>query len=106
MRCSKNLPVRGRFRVGLVLGEGGLALLFLDFVAAEVFLRLGEDDVLAQNRIVFAQAEFVGGVHGIFLGVIRTNTRFFRDQADELTLGVILFCHHGSFVARKKGFVN
>lgn len=90
----------------MVTGEGGLALLFLDFVAAEVFLRLGEDDVLAQNRIVFAQAEFVGGVHGIFLGVIRTNTRFFRDQADELTLGVILFCHNGSIVARKKGFVN
>lgn len=86
--------------------RSGLALLFLDFVAAEIFLRLGEDDVLAQNRIVFAQAEFVGGVHGIFLGVIRTNTRFFRDQADELTLGVILFCHNGGILARKDEFVN
>lgn len=69
----------GRFGVRLVLVESGLALLFLDFVAAEVFLSLGEHDVLAQNRVVFAQAEFVGGVHGIFLGVIRTNTGFFRD---------------------------
>ena len=76
----KNLPVQGEdLGVRTVSGENGLALLFLDFVAAEVFLGLGEHDVLAQNRVVFAQAEFVGGVHGIFLGVIRTNTGFFRD---------------------------
>lgn len=80
MRCSKKSSRSGgRFGVRLVLVESGLALLFLDFVAAEVFLGLGEHDMLAQNRVVFAQAEFVGGVHGIFLGVIRTNTGFFRD---------------------------
>ena len=30
-------------------------LLFFDFVAAEIFLSLGKDDVLAKNRIVFTQ---------------------------------------------------
>ena len=31
-----------------------LALLFFDFVAAEIFLGLGENDVLAQYGVVFA----------------------------------------------------
>ena len=80
MRCSKKSSRSGgRFGVRTASGESGLALLLLDFVAAEVFLGLGEHDVLAQNWVVFAQTEFVGGVHGIFLGVIRTNTGFFRD---------------------------
>lgn len=71
----------------------GLALLLFHFVAAEVFLGLGENDMLAQNRVVFAETELVWGVHGVLLGVVSTNTRFLRNEADEFTLG-ITFCHN------------
>lgn len=54
-----------------------LAFLFFDFVAAEVLLSFSEDDMFAQNRIVFAQTEFVRGVHRVFLGVVSTNSGFF-----------------------------
>jgi len=37
-------------------GDGSLALLFFDFVATEVFLSLSEDNMLAQNRIVFPKS--------------------------------------------------
>ena len=62
----------------LALGVS-LALLLFDFVAAEVFLGLGEDDVLAKNRIVFPEAKLIWGVHGILFGVILANTRFLRN---------------------------
>ncbi len=71
-----------------------LAFLLFDFVAAEVFLSLGEDNVLAQNRIVFAEAKLVWSVHSILLCVILTNTRFFRNQANELAFSIILLCHN------------
>lgn len=56
-----------------------LAFLFFDFVAAEVFLGLGEYNVFAQNGVVFAESEFVGGIHGVFAGVILADARAFRD---------------------------
>ena len=71
-----------------------LAFLFFDFVATEVLLSFGEDDVLAENRVVFFQTEFVGGVHRVFLGVVLTNTGLFRDEADEFALSIILFSHN------------
>ncbi len=71
-----------------------LAFLLFDFVAAEVFLSLGENDVLAKNRIVFPEAELVWGVHRIFLGVILTNTGLLRNQTDELALSIIFLCHN------------
>lgn len=71
-----------------------LAFLLFDFVAAEVFLGLGENDVLAKNRIVFPEAELVWGVHRIFLGVILTNTGLLRNQTDELALSIIFLCHN------------
>ena len=59
-----------------------LALLFFDFVAAEVFLGLGEANMLAQDWIVFFKRELVWGVHGIFLGIIRTNPGLLRDETN------------------------
>ena len=71
-----------------------LTLLFFDFVAAEVFLGLGENDVLAQDGVVFFKTELVWGVHRVFLGVILTNARFLRDQTNEFALSIILLCHN------------
>lgn len=71
-----------------------LAFLLFDFVAAEVFLGFGEDNVFAKNRIVFPEAELVWGVHRIFLGVILTNPGFLRNQTDELALSIIFLCHN------------
>ena len=56
-----------------------LAFLFLDFVAAEVFLGLGEDNVLTKYWIVLTKAEFVRGVHGVLLRIVKTNARFLRN---------------------------
>ena len=56
-----------------------LAFLFLDFVAAEVLLGLGEDNVLAKYWIVLTEAEFVRGVHGVLLRIVKANTRFLRN---------------------------
>ena len=55
-----------------------LALLFFDFVAAETLLGLSVNDVLAQDWIVFLEAEFIRVVHRIFLGVVSTIVRFLR----------------------------
>ena len=70
-----------------------LAFLFLDFVAAEVLFGLGEDNVFAEDRVVFLERKFIRGVHRVFLGIILTNAGFFGDEADEFALGVILLCH-------------
>lgn len=59
-----------------VVGEI-LALLFLNFVATKILLRLSEDNVLAQNWVVFAEAELVWSVHSILLCIVKTDTRFF-----------------------------
>jgi len=53
-----------------------LALLLFHFVTAKVFLGFSENDVLAKNWIVFLQAKLVWGVHGVFLGIVCTDTRF------------------------------
>lgn len=71
-----------------------LTLFLFDFIAAEVLFRLGEDDVLSQNWVVLSEAQFVWGVHRIFLGVILTNARFLRNQTNEFALSVILLCHN------------
>ena len=39
---------------GVVLCRSELALLFLDFVAAEIFLGLGEDNVLSEDWIILS----------------------------------------------------
>lgn len=71
-----------------------LAFFLFDFVATEVFLGFGEDNVLAKNRIVFPEAELVRGIHRIFLGIILTNPGFLRDQTDELAFSIIFLCHN------------
>ena len=52
--------------------------------------------MFAKNWVVFSQAEFIRGVHGVFLGVVSTNARFLRDEANEFAFGIILFCHNCS----------
>ena len=47
------------------------------FVATKILLRLSEDNVLAQNWVVFAEAELVWSVHSILLCIVKTDTRFF-----------------------------
>ena len=59
-----------------------LALLFLDFVAAEVFLGLGEDDMFPENWVVLPEGELIGGIHSVLLCVVLTNTGLFGDEAD------------------------
>lgn len=81
-----------------------LALLLFDFVAAKILFGLGEDNVLAQNGIVFAEAELVRSVHGILFGVILANTGLFRNQANELAFSITFLCHNISyFITRLKG---
>ena len=70
-----------------------LALFLLDFVSAEVFLRLGKDDMFSENRVIFTERELVRSVHRIFLRVILTKPRFFRDETDEFALCITLFTH-------------
>lgn len=69
-----------------------LAFTLLDFVASEVFLRLGVCRVLACDRIVFTQYEFVWGVLGVLDRVVRTVTAKVTHEADKLAL-CILLCH-------------
>lgn len=89
-------------RVGHIL----LALLFLYFVATKVLLRLGKDHVFAQNWVILAKAELVWRVHGVLLGIVKANTRFFRNQTNKLALGIILFCHIGDILAHLMDFVK
>lgn len=86
----------------LFCAEEKLTFLFFDFVAAEVLLGLYEEDVLADSGVVFFERELVWSVHGIFLCVIKTDTRFFADEADELALGVILFCHNAKSISHQQ----
>ena len=65
---------------GVLLGFGRLAFLFFDFVAAEVFLGFGENNVFAQDWVVLPESQFIRGIHGIFLGVILANTGLFGDE--------------------------
>lgn len=73
---------------------GRLALLFLDFVAAEIFLGLGEDNMLSEDWIILSQAELIWSIHRILLGVILTNTGFLGNQTNEFALSIILLCHN------------
>ena len=75
-------------------GGDFLAFLLFDFVASEILLGFGKDNVLFENWIVFAKAEFIWGVHRILLGVVLTNVRLFRDEANKFALSIILFCHN------------
>ena len=78
-----------------------MSTLFLfHFVAAEIFLGFGEDNVFAENGVVFLEAEFVRSVHGVFLRVICTNARFLGNETNEFALGVILFCHINPILAQ------
>ena len=70
-----------------------LAFLFFDFVTSKIFLGFSESDVLSENWIVFLKRKLVRGVHSIFLGIILTNPRLFRDEANEFALSIILLCH-------------
>lgn len=50
--------------------------------------------MLAENRIIFPEAELIWGVHRIFLSIILTNTGFLGNQTDELALSIIFLCHN------------
>ncbi len=78
----------------MILSTLDLAFLFLDFVAAEVFLGLSENNMLSQDWVIFAEAQLVWSIHRVFLGVILTNARFLRNQTDEFALSIILLCHN------------
>lgn len=71
-----------------------LTLLFFDFVAAEILFGLGENDVLAKNWVVLLEAELVWGIHRVLLGIIGTNARLFRDEANEFALSITFLCHN------------
>ena len=83
-----------------------LALFFLYFVTAKVLLRLSEDHVFAQNWVILAKAELVRCIHGVFLGIVKANTRFFRHQTNKLALGIVLICHIGVILAYLLSFVK
>ena len=83
-----------------------LAFLLFDFVAAEVLLGLGENDVLAEDGVVFAKRKLVRSIHGVFLGVVLTNAGFFGNETDELALGVTFLCHNVAIVAQIALSVN
>lgn len=83
-----------------------LALLFLYFVAAKVLLRFGKDHMLAQNWVVLTKAELVWRIHGVFLGIVKADTRFFRHQTNKLALGIIFLCHIGIILAYLLEFVK
>ena len=77
-----------------------LALLLFDFVATERFLGFSKNHVLTKNGVVFAKRELVGGIHGILLGVILTNTGALRNKTDEFALSVAFLCHNKLIIAR------
>ena len=88
MPCMFRCAARRAFskKAGLLVNPATfiaeLTFLLFDFVTTEVFLSLYEQNVLAQNWVVFFEAEFVWGVHSIFLGIICTHARFLRDETD------------------------
>lgn len=53
----------------------------LDFVAAQVFLGLNKEHVLAQFRAVFFEGQFLGRVLRVLGRVINTFARLFAYQA-------------------------
>ncbi len=75
-------------------GLNSLALLFFDFVAAEIFLGFRKHHVFPKHRVVFFERQFVRSVHGVFLGIISSHARFFRDETNQFSLSVILLCHN------------
>ena len=83
-----------------------LALFLFNFVAAEVLLGLGEDNVLAQDWIVLAKAELVWRIHRVLLGVVETNAGFFGNQTNKLALSIIFLCHIGVILSHLNVFVK
>ena len=86
-RTTKKRPSLRAFRF-----EQFKLFLWFDFVAAEVFLCFGENNVLAQFFAVFAEAQLFRSVHGVLAGVIYALAGLFTHETNQFALFVLL-CH-------------
>ena len=68
----------------------GLTFLLFDFVTTKVLFCFYKNYVFSKNWVIFLQTELVRGIHGIFLGVIGTDTRLFRYEANEFAFCITL----------------
>ena len=88
------------------MGHILLALLFFNFVATKILLRLSKDHMFAQNWIILAKAELVWRIHSILLCIVKANTGFLRNETNKLALGIIFLCHIGNILAHLLSFVK
>jgi len=63
-----------------------ISLTLWSFVAAEVFLGLGEDNVLSELLAVLLKRQLFRSVHCVFAGVINALARLFADQTNNFAL--------------------
>lgn len=81
----------------LLRGDLGLALLFLDFVTAEVLFRFGKENVFPEDGVVLSEGKFIRGVHRVLFSIILTNTGLFGNEADQLALCITFLSHITSY---------